>query len=157
MIVICQNLFWRPVIQDRHRTPAPPDFGHVLQQGGPSGLASDPAQSLLDARLVAVVMFSPVSRASFRANRSVSRSLMLRAIPQGSSSRSGIFYLNFLQGAIRRRRAAYIQAGKASDATARRTRHRRAAVTCRHEPSVRSALFSEPQQSCRARRVRRAS
>ena len=80
MLVISENLFWRPVVQDRHRTPAPSDFGHILQQGSPAGLASTRRNRSSMARLVAVVMFSPVSCARFRAKRSVSGSLMLRAI-----------------------------------------------------------------------------
>jgi hypothetical protein len=48
MLVISENLLWRPAVQDRHCTPATADFGHLLQQGSPTGLTSNPAQSLLD-------------------------------------------------------------------------------------------------------------
>jgi hypothetical protein len=48
MLVISENLVWRPVVHDRHCTPATADFGHLIQQGSPTGSTSDPAQSLLD-------------------------------------------------------------------------------------------------------------
>jgi hypothetical protein len=48
MLVISENLVWRPVVHDRHCTPATADFGHLLQQRSPTGLTSNPTQSLLE-------------------------------------------------------------------------------------------------------------
>jgi hypothetical protein len=80
VFVIAKNVLRRPVVKNRHRSPALADIGQVLQQGGLAGMTADPTQSLLNGafgrrRDVLVGELSEIS-----ASRSVSGSLMLRAI-----------------------------------------------------------------------------
>jgi hypothetical protein len=48
VFVIAKNVLLRPVVKNRHRSPAPADIGQVLQQGGLAGMTADPTQSLLN-------------------------------------------------------------------------------------------------------------
>jgi len=48
MLVISENVLWRPLVQDRQGAPTPADIGEILQQGGLSGMTAEATQPFLD-------------------------------------------------------------------------------------------------------------